>query len=116
MDPLARAIGADVFDIGINRHSTKINPLDAGPLAAAGDIIGGQTGVELRAIAVANIVHNIIALIRINRGRDKSVSDDERTMIKAAVESVMAVEEKPALGHLLNFLSIRLSRRFMRLV
>lgn len=101
--PLARAIGADVFDIGINRHSTKINPLDAGPLAAAGDIIGGQTGVELRAIAVANIVHNIIALIRINRGRDRGVSDDERTMIKAAVESVMAVEEKPALGHLLNF-------------
>ena len=101
--PLARAIGADIFDIGINRNSTKINPLDAGPLAAAGDIIGGQTGLELRSIAVANIVHNIIALIRINRGRDKNVSDIERTMIKAAVEAVLAVEKKPALGHLLHF-------------
>lgn len=101
--PLARAIDADVFDIGINPHSTKINPLDAGPLAAAGDIIGGQVGLELHALAVENITHNIIALIRINRGRDMGISDIERALVKVAVESVIATKKKPGLGHLVHF-------------
>ncbi len=87
-----------------HRHNctTKINPLDAIRWQQAGIIIGGQNG---SAIAVANIVHNINALIFINRGRDKNVSDIERTMIKAAV-GMLEAEKKPALGHLLHFLLI----------
>ena len=40
----ARAIGADVFQIGIRDNNTKINPLDPGPLASAGAYIGGDLG------------------------------------------------------------------------
>ncbi len=68
-DPAGRAIGADVFDIGtivIRRRQL----LHAGPLAAALVHYWRSTGVELRVIAVANIVRQtLLPLIRINRGR-----------------------------------------------
>ena len=99
----ARAIGADVFQIGTRSGNTKINPLDPGPLAAAGAIIGGDTGVAMWQDAITNISHNIIALVRINRGRDKSISDSEATMVKLAVQAVMGAQDSPSLGHLLDF-------------
>ena len=99
----ARAIGADVFQIGIRDNNTKINPLDPGPLASAGAYIGGDLGRSMRADAITNIVHNVIALVRINRGRDKSISDSEATIIKLAVETVMDNEQAPSLKHLLYF-------------
>ena len=99
----AQALGADVFRIGIKDANTKINPLDPGPLAAAGTYIGGELGRSMRRDAITNIVHNVIALVRINRGRDKNISDSEATMIKLAVNAVMDTEKNPSLGYLLHF-------------
>lgn len=99
----ARAIGADVFQIGTRSGNTKINPMDPGPLAAAGTVIGGEAGQAMWRDAITNIAHNIIALVRINRGQDKSISDSEATMIKLAVQAVMDQQSDPALGHLLDF-------------
>ena len=100
----ARAIGADVFQVGIRPGSTKINPLDPGPLAVAGDYIGGALGTELKENAFANVSHNVVALVRINRGRDRSISDAESAMIKIAVEAVMRGQQRPELMHILHFL------------
>lgn len=99
----ARATGADIFELGTGHSKSKINPMDRGPLAAAGLVIGGDAGKSMYEDGVDNVVRNIRALIRINRGRDRSVSDAETTIIKMGVEAVMEREPRPNLGHLLAF-------------
>ncbi len=105
----AREIGADVFELGIRSGKTKINPMALGPLALAGKQIGGVTGDSMRADSITQLVRNINSLVRINRGHGMTITDTESTMIKLAVEQIVEVEEKPALGHLLHFLIILLS-------
>jgi len=99
----AREIGADVFELGIRSGKTKINPMALGPLALAGKQIGGVTGDSMRADSITQLVRNINSLVRINRGHGMTITDTESTMIKLAVEQIVEVEEKPALGHLLHF-------------
>lgn len=99
----ARAAGADIFELGTGHSKSKVNPMDRGPLAAAGLIIGGEIGKSMYEDGVDNVVRNIRALIRINRGRDMTVTDAESMIIKMGVEAVMEREENPNLGHLLKF-------------
>ena len=99
----ARESGADVFELGIRSGKTKINPMALGPLALAGKQIGGVTGDSMRADSITQLVRNINSLVRINRGHGMTITDTESTMIKLAVEQIVEVEEKPALGHLLHF-------------
>ncbi|WP_144937054.1 ATP-binding protein [Rothia kristinae] len=100
---LAEAMGADVFQLGPKNGRQKVNPMDPGPLAAAGAKIGGQAGQDMQADGIKNVVANVSALLRINRGRDKPVSDSERTMVRLAVQEVMSKNTRPGLGDLLAF-------------
>ncbi|MCP3425175.1 ATP-binding protein [Rothia sp. AR01] len=99
----AEEAGAKVFQLGPTGGRSKINPMDPGPLTAAGQMIGGEVGESMINDGVKKVVSNVVALIRINRGMEKVLDDSEETMIKLAVEHVMATEKMPSLGALMAF-------------
>lgn len=95
---LTEALGGTVLQVGPN--GSRLNILAPGPLGLAAEIIGGEIGEELAALARHKAVQQTQLMARISRG--KSLSDIEDTVLAAVVATAQAASRRPVTADLLK--------------
>lgn len=95
---LTEALGGNVLRVGPNGR--RLNILAPGPLGLAAEIIGGEVGEELAALARTKAVQQTQLMARISRG--KNLSDIEDTVLAALVATAQAASPRPVTLDLLR--------------
>lgn len=85
--PLVERSGGRVFELGPT-SSHRLNLLSQGPLGKAAQLIGGETGDELRQLAISKVIEQTKVVLQVSRRG--TLSDIEEHIIEILVEDVMA--------------------------
>lgn len=90
--PLVERAGGRVFELGPT-SSHRLNLLSLGPLGRAAQLIGGETGEELRELAISKVVEQTKVVLQVSRRGN--LTDIEEHIIEILVEDVVAHNRRP---------------------